>query len=214
MKEKFTIVISGASGSGKTETVNQLAQKLNGSTLFFDDYSKDLVEKQSKKSEAKNEIKLSNYELPSMARDLKKLLQGKTIINPRTKQEIKTSNFIVIEDPHGRGRKDINQLYDFVVLLDIPLEICLARVILRTFQGEMILLDRGFIQQSEASAKEKLELLEKYIFGPYFTRDSYIDVNNQVKENVDLIIDEVRPLESILNEILEKVLSLKKSKKI
>jgi hypothetical protein len=53
--------------------------------------------------------------------------QSEGVALPADKGEVRPAKFIVLEEPSGRARAGLRALIDFVVLLDLPLEIALAR---------------------------------------------------------------------------------------
>ncbi|MBN1330152.1 MAG: hypothetical protein JXA54_11820 [Candidatus Heimdallarchaeota archaeon] len=207
-KKRFVITIAGASGCGKTALVKKIAEKIHGSALFFDNYSHSLerenLDENSDSSEKLFDPKL--FTIPRMANDLELLLAGKTITEPLTGEGIRPRNYIIVEDPYGRERQDIGHLYDYVVLEDTPLEICLARVLMRVFGGKYFMKEgtKEFIPRDKADFIEKLEVFEKHLNGQYWSREYYINLNNFVRKNVDLIIDGLGSLEDITELVLKK----------
>jgi len=201
----FVIVIAGASGSGKSSITQEVAKLLNGAIIYYDDYS-HLREWPKKNGGSEGNRNFAQVKIARMVEDVRTLKAGEKIIEPRKKREISPKEYIIIEDPHGRERKDITKLYDFAVLIDTPLEICLARVILRAFAGKNFTRLNGTqVLQEEEDPKNKLMILDNFIFGPYWTREQYIKINNQVRKNVDLIVDGMSSIEKIAQEIIQKV---------
>jgi len=201
----FVIVIAGASGSGKSSIAQEVAKLLNGAIIYYDDYS-HLREWPEETGGSEGNRNLTKVKITKMVEDVGALKAGEKIIEPRNKREISPKDYIIIEDPHGKERKDIAKLFDFVVLIDTPLEICLARVILRAFAGKNFTrLNGSQVLQEEGDPKEKLMILDNFIFGPYWTREDYIKINNQVRKNVDLIVDGMSSIEKIAQEIIQKI---------
>ena len=103
--------------------------------------------------------------------------------------EIKTANFkqalltliaqtsqryIFIEEPFGKERKEIGKFIDLVVLLDVPMEICLSRIVRRSINNPLA---------------DSLTALPHYLanYEDYF-RDCYLAAVHQVRENCDLCL--------------------------
>lgn len=170
-KKNSALVIAGASGSGKTGIAEKLAKELKGAIMYFDRYSHllEFTTLNGRKLEEKDGPNPNNFMITDMVNDLKRLKEGKIITEPLSRRKIKPKKYIIIEDPHGRERLDIRPLYDFVILIDTPLEICLARVLLRTFAGKYFMREGTgeLISQEEANPKEKISVLEKFILGQY-----------------------------------------------
>lgn len=129
-KSAFTIAVSGPSGSGKSTLTKQLRDKLvDAISLHFDDYAStnkypdDFVEWLEKGADPKL------VQTPNFNRDLYELVQGRSIKLP-SNQMVKSEKYIIVEEPFGRGREGMAEPIDFVVCIDIPLEVALARKIL------------------------------------------------------------------------------------
>ena len=209
-KNTFVIAIAGASGSGKSSIVREVAKSLGGAILYYDDYSQ--FQKWPETNGPNDEIlNLKEVKLTKLVEDLQLLQNWQNVVNPRNGQEIKAAEYIIIEDPHGRERLDIGKEYDYVVLIDTPLEICLSRVILRAFAEKYFQKPDGtVVLQEEGDPKEKLVILDNFVFGPYWTRDYYFNVNKIVRKNADLIVDGLGTIEEIAQEIVEKIKTRKK----
>jgi len=210
-KDCFVIAVAGASGSGKTELVKELARILNGSIMYFDNYSHLMEEiEEEREEEGENGKENPNprkLRISQMTEDLKKLIAGEIIEEPKGGRIVKPAKYIIIEDPHGRERNDIGQYYDYVVLVDTPLELCLVRVLIRMNEGEYIQREKTgeLIPQEKADPKEKLLILEKFINGTYWTREHYIAINNYVRKKADLILDGLSSVEEMAKEVKRKL---------
>ena len=66
-----------------------------------------------------------------MTADLLELRQGRPIHRLQTKHVMMPTPIIVVEEPFGRSRPELGVLIDFVAVLDTPLEVALARRLLR-----------------------------------------------------------------------------------
>jgi len=211
--DRFVIVVAGATGSGKTSLVNKIAELLENSTImYYDNYSHLMLTIETNDERLNNETNPQAVIIPRMGEDLEKILKGKSIIDPKTKQIIQPKKFVVIEDPYGRARPDIGPNVDYVVLLDTPLEICLARVILRCFRGRMFTREDGSqIPQEEADSEEKIALIEKFLFGPYFTREFYLTHLELVRNHAEHILDGVKSIDEMAEEVVRKIHNLIKN---
>jgi hypothetical protein len=69
--------------------------------------------------------------VPNMTVDLLELRHGRPIPHRVTKQVTMPTPIIVVEEPFGRSRPELGRLIDFVAVLDTPLEVALARRLLR-----------------------------------------------------------------------------------
>lgn len=190
-KSAFTISVSGPSGSGKSTLTKQLRDKLVDAISFhFDDYAStnkypdDFVEWLEKGADPKL------VQNPNFNRDLYELVQGRSIKLPNN-QMVKSEKYIIVEEPFGRGREGMAELIDFVVCIDIPLEVALARRILRG------------IQNAECSPSETLKNFEEYL-SQYLivVRNLYQAINSNVMADCDLIVSGLEPMDVITDKII------------
>lgn len=161
-KSAFTISVSGPSGSGKSTLTKQLRDKLVDAISFhFDDYAStnkypdDFVEWLEKGADPKL------VQNPNFNRDLYELVQGRSIKLPNN-QMVKSEKYIIVEEPFGRGREGMAELIDFVVCIDIPLEVALARRILRG------------IKHTECSPSETLKKLRRIFVSVSYSSAKFI----------------------------------------
>lgn len=190
-RSAFTIAVSGPSGSGKSTLTKQLRDKLVDAISFhFDDYAStnkypdDFVEWLEKGADPKL------VQSPNFNRDLYELVQGRSIKLP-SNQMVKSEKYIIVEEPFGRGREGMAELIDFVVCIDIPLEVALARRILRG------------IQNAEYSPSETLKNFEEYL-SQYLivVRNLYQAINSNVMTDCDLIVSGLEPMDVITDKII------------
>ncbi len=175
MKNTKVVAISGASGAGKTTMVNQLALQFDCPFLLFDDHT----DKSSYPKDMKNWLnKGANLSL----------IKTPKLVNCLQSLKVKShSRFIFIEEPFGQERDAMSPLIDYVILLDQPMELCLARIIKR---------------HTEHPTSDSIRFIAAYL-GKYedHYRDVYLSAVNQVRNNADLICQEVLPIKELTNEI-------------
>lgn len=162
------IAISGPSGSGKTTVVKQLAELFNSPALHFDDYVDEHTYPEDMTAWLRRGADTTEIKTPRLIAELQ--------------HQIGTcqSQFIFVEEPFGRSREPVAQLIDYVVLLDIPLEICLARVIARN-------IDRNG-QQATEFINTYLQKYESYL------RNIYHKTTAQARTGAELVISEPDPI--------------------
>ncbi|GAC19992.1 nucleoside/nucleotide kinase family protein [Paraglaciecola arctica] len=113
------VAVSGASGAGKTTIVKELADEFDCPFLLFDAHTDNSTYPKNIKNWLKNGANVSLIKTPRFVTSLESLISKND------------SRFIFIEEPFGKERDSMSSLIDFVVLLDQPLELCLARIIKR-----------------------------------------------------------------------------------
>jgi uridine kinase len=169
MSDPKIVAISGISCAGKTTTVKQLAKEFNCPFLLFDDHTDKGTYPENMRDWLINGADVSLIKTPKFVNALQELMS-------------KSSNdFIFIEEPFGKERNELSALIDYVILLEQPLELCLARVIKRHTSIESL-----------NSLNSISCYLDKY--QDHF-RDIYIVAANQVRNNCDLIFQEITSVE-------------------
>lgn len=206
----YVIAVSSVSGGGKTTLVRSAANLLKATTLFFDDYASMSQYPPDIKKWVEDGADVNEWKTPQFAQDLAALRRGESIVSPLDGASILPSEFIVIEEPMGRERVEMASLIDFVAVIDIPLEIALARRLLRNL---------GFISLEGIEKATKEQLVEgivqvvtslKNSLNEYLCagRDVYIAVQKQAKENCDLVLDGFLSVD----ELAQKLVSVVKDK--
>lgn len=193
--ETVVIAIAGASGSGKSTLVRALAQRLkNTETMYFDDYR-------------------PNYE--NLTKDLQSLRRGNRITYPVDYRRIDAGKVIILEEPTGRSRKGMNDKIDFLVYINLPLEVSLARVLLRSIRQSEDRDINAFYETIGPQFKQKFTeekatklmhilvwQLEMYLKEH---RQEYLVDNESNLKDADLVVDGLKPLNQLIPEITEKV---------
>jgi uridine kinase len=208
----FVIAISAASGGGKTALVKRTAELLDGTTLFFDDYAprldpypEDLI------NWIENGADLNQWKAPHFAKAVAALKRGESVAHPDGHQTIVPRGFIVIEDPIGRGHDEMSELIDFMVFIDTPLEIALARRLLSNLD---YLRDGLFTDLEKRTAGESIETiisaLRRYLTDYLdVSRPVYVAVAEQVKANCDLILNGCLEVDELARQLVSAVNSYK-----
>lgn len=197
----FTIAISGPSGSGKSTLTKQLRDKLVDAVSFhFDDYAAtnkypdDFFEWLEKGADPKF------VQNPIFNRDLYELVHGRPVQLPNN-QILKSAKYIIVEEPFGKGREGMSEIIDFVVCIDIPLEVALARRVLRGIQHH----ESG---TSDETIKDLEQFLSQYLL---VLRNLYQAINSNVMADCDLIVSGLEPIDVITDKIIIELRSRQKN---
>ena len=179
MKKKFPFVISIAavSGGGKTTITSYLKGQLqNSKTISFDDYDFDGPDNIIEWID--NGCNPDEWDLSALIRDIKKL--GNEPLD-----------YIILDFPFAYLHTKIREFIDFAVFIDTPLDIAIARRIIRDFKNgstEDIMLD-----------------LDNYILRG---RRGYLNMLNTTKPNSDLIVDGTLSKSEITRIIVQNIVRI------
>lgn len=182
----LVVAISGISGSGKTTLTRLLAYRLNGTSIFWDDFDEishapaDYVAWYESGSPGG----ATAWDYPLLADTLRTLKAGKPLRSPANGENLGPRAWIFFDAPWGRDHQQTAPCIDFLVHLATPLDIALARRILRDYNAETL-------------TKDLLEDIRFYIerSRPLFAE--------QPKEKIDLVVDAAKPLGVVAREITE-----------
>jgi len=169
------IAVSGASGAGKTTIIKQLSKEFNCPFLLFDHYTDKDTYPSNMKDWLTQGACVSLIKTPSFVSSLEALIATNS------------SPYIFIEEPFGKGRDSMLCLIDYVILLDQPLELCLARIIKRHTQ-----------HGASGSLNSIASFLEKY---EDHMRDVYLTAVNQVRSHSDLIVSDTLSIQQTTQRI-------------
>lgn len=203
----YVIAVSSVSGGGKTTLVKRTADLLRGTALFFDDYASVSEYPPDIKKWVEDGADVNAWRTPQFARDLAALRRGDRVVSPVDGADILPSEFIVIEEPMGRARAEMAPLVDFVVVIDIPLEIALTRRLLRDL-GPISLedIEKATKEQLAEDVVKMVTYLRNYLSGYLDAgRDLYIAVQEQAKESCDLVLNGLLPVDELAQQLVAAV---------
>lgn len=175
------IAIAAVTAGGKTTAVNEIRNKLpKTSVLYFDDYSFD--------------SKVENY--------YQWVLNGADYnvwdLDPLEKDIISIKNsgaydYLLLDYPFAYCNDQIKKYIDFAVFIDTPLDIALARRVLRDHKN--------------AAADEIRSDMEIYL---KYARTAYVQMQKDILPSSDHVVDGAKDLETIVDEIMGAITETKK----
>ena len=208
-KKPYVICIAGTSGSGKTTLAKKVSLQLDQAPIlslddyfeFLEGWPKDIrhwLDKGGKMADLSN---------PKMIQDIQALIKGESIIYPTTKEEIHSSNFIIVEDPSGRERQELAVLIDYLIFIDLPQDIGLLRIIQRLINSTTK-SDEGKFIPLRATDPDRvfsniLNFLNHYSL---VYRDLYATVCEKVKQKADLILDGLKDINVLASDVVKKII--------
>lgn len=183
------VAIAGPSGAGKTTLVKQVGKLLGTTTLlYFDDYADVSSYPTDLPAWLAAGADPSEWRTPRMTADLQALRNGTAIVHPDGTTILHPAPYVVVEEAFGRERQEIAPLIDLVAVIDIPLEIALARRIRRSFSEG----------RKQWDAEQVLLHVDHYLES-YMTLGStlYGTVNRRAIASGDVIVDGMLPVEQL-----------------
>ncbi|WP_075201860.1 AAA family ATPase [Floricoccus tropicus] len=167
------ISIAAVSGGGKTTIVNALKKKLGDiNTLYFDDYTFE-SEVENFNNWVLEGADYNVWNLEPLIKDIEKI-----IIEDKC-------DLLILDYPFAYLNDKIKGYIDFSIFIDTPLDIALARRILRDFKN--------------SSASEIRKELQIYL---NFARIAFTQMQKDVLPSSDLVIDGSKSIEEIVDEII------------
>jgi uridine kinase len=180
MKKPIVITIAAVSGGGKTTVISELKNRLLLSkAVYFDDYEfkegpEDYVQW------VQNGEDYNAWNLEELANDIDSLVKQNKL------------NYLLIDYPFAYKNDKITPYIDYAVFIDTPLDIAMARRLLRDMAN-----------QSSSLLKNDLNC---YLSGG---RIAYLEMIKAIKPNSDFIVDGCLSVEDIVSQIIEQILKLK-----
>ena len=177
--------LSGPSGGGKTTIAKRLAALTPDSAMIsFDDYDGSTVHPSSFRSWLDQGADYNAWKTPRLASDLRRLREGRPIEHPIDGSQVGPGSSIIFDAPLGRAQKETGSLIDFMVFIDTPLDVALARRLLR-----------------DADTEDIVSLSDKIRTYLDHGRQAYLEMDKQIKPACDLIVDGTKSVDAIVEEV-------------
>lgn len=192
--QPIIIGISGISGAGKSTLVEKLADALQATFLIWDDFDEISQQPEDYVKWYESSRNYDEWVYDDLANTLKELKKGHKVICPATKRELFPTNYILFDAPLGYCHKATGKYIDFLICLDTPLDIALARRLLRDYR-------------SHSEPQKMLEELDNYLT---LSRPLYI--LSPEEKVCDLLIDGSMPVDKQEQQVLIALQKLKHKK--
>ena len=183
MNRHFVVSINSVSGGGKTALAIALHRSLPQSTLFcFDDFDDSNVYPEDFYEWSCRRADITEFDCPRMRNAVAEEIQ-----RGKAKQ-------IILDYPFGRHHPRFADIIDLDVFIDTPLDVAMARRILRDYSGD-----------SQKSSEEALEHLRGELTH-YLAkaRHPYLETCKD-KEVRDLILDGWHSLDDLKTKVLARI---------
>jgi uridine kinase len=135
-KERYPIIIgiSGISGAGKSTLIRRLAETLQSTTIFWNDYDEISQGPQDYVEWFYSSKNYNDWVYPELVDTLHKLKKKQITTCPVTGHQLKPTQYILFDAPLGYCHQATGKYIDFLVCLDTPLDFALARRLIRDYR--------------------------------------------------------------------------------
>lgn len=172
------IAIGAVTAGGKTTVVNAIKARLpRTASLHFDDYEFDGEVDDFTKWVSKREEFYNVWDLSPLKADVERIINSKRF------------DYLLLDYPFAYQNKMIKDYLDCCIFIDTPLDIALARRVLRDMK--------------EASADDIRNEMSTYLNS---TRICYVQMLTDILPTSDYVIDGANELELIINETMEIII--------
>ena len=195
-KRSFIIGISSVSGGGKTAVAEKLAELLQDAvTLHFDDYDDSTIHPKNLQTWLEAGADYNAWKTPILTDHIRSLVAGNHITSPVDGARVAPAKYIVFDAPLGRAHLDTGRFIDLMVFIDTPLDVAMARRLLRNIP-----------RHGEHGAEDAIQCvradLSSYLAG---ARLLYREFVNRMKQHCDLVLDGCMPLDELAEEIHARI---------
>lgn len=172
-KKTKIISIAAVSGGGKTTITERLTRELkNSKALYFDSYKFENCPADICKW-IDDGANYDEWVLTPLMNDIQYLLQNCHL------------DYIIVDYPFAYLNSEMRKFIDVTIFIDTPLDIAMARRILRDFK--------------EDTMREIHNGLKHYIT---YARKAYLEAIHTVKPNSDIVLDGSLSVSEIMNQIV------------
>lgn len=193
--QAYVIAVAGTSGAGKSTLVRAVTRRLGDAvSVSFDDYEQTSVYPPDWTAWLAAGGDPNRVATPGLAADLRALRSGQPVLHPCSRLPVGPAAYVVLDEPFGRARTEMRQLVDFVACLDVPLEIALARRVLRTLERV----------RDETRLREELRQIAESYLTPG-AHELYLAATVLATADADLILDGTRDPEALAERVVQAI---------
>jgi len=192
----FVTGISSPSGGGKTVVAMRVSELLpDAVTIFFDDYDFDTVHPASIRGWLEDGANYNDWKSPKLRDDLTKLKAGQAIVSPVDGLTINPRKYVVFDGPFGYAHAATGGLIDLMVFIDTPLDVAMARRLLRDYSSTSV-------DDSSTNIGRLTAELTAYLD---YGRQAFLEMNKQVRPTCDLLLDGCSGVDDLAEEVVRAI---------
>lgn len=181
----YVVALSGIAGAGKTSVIKRAIELLgNAASLYFDDYREVSTYPPDLRDWAERGADVDEWKTPQLAHDLRALREAGTVA------------VIIVEEPFGKMRREMAELIDVAMHLDVPADVLLARRLLRRLGEERHQFGDQILDQLHRDLHDYLAIGRELVaLGAVQVKDAadvVLDGTKSVDEIAETLVGEVR----------------------
>jgi len=197
------ICCCGALAGGKTTLLRGLSQALGGAaTLLFDDYEAYGEWPSDRAAWLAGGCDPSQVRVPRLCEDLEALLRGEAVRHPKDESPIPPSRILLVEDPFGRTRPDICELYDLVLYVDLPADLSVVRVVQRALGLGLDASETAIDELPQRDLVERVRAAQGWLSHYAALRDMYTVLAKPVRASADAVLDGRKKPDELVGDAL------------
>ena len=182
MKKPFVISVASQSGGGKTTIVAVLKERLaNSAVIYWDDYGDEVDPVRDINDWAADGFDCNEWKTKPVAADIERLLNERL-------------DYIILDYPFGYLNECVGKYIDLTVFVDTPLDVALARRIIRDYTSRSQESDFGLADIEELSLAGLDKELRWYLT---HSRPTYAKMPKMHKPVSDLVVDGTKTPEKL-----------------
>jgi uridine kinase len=196
------VAVAGPPGSGKSSLIEGLAQAMGDTCAIHMDSYETMTRTPIAEIARwmQDGADIDAFAFPQLEQDLRRLRQGLTVIEPRTRHEIAARKYILFETQFGKAHQATGQHIDLLIWLDTPLDVALARNVKK--------LTASFLrEQKPEKLPDRLQWLHGYLDNYLDTVRSLIPIQKEkVAAAADFVMDGRGPLSELVRLAASEIL--------
>lgn len=187
----LVVAISGNMGAGKTTLSRGLAQHYNATYLGWDDFDGISTWPEDYIQWFENGRDYTAWDYPNLVSVLQTLKSEQPIQHPVLNNALNPTPLIIFDAPLGRSHTQTAAYIDFSFHISVPLDISLARWLIRNFKN---------------NNKSKDQLIEELEF--YLTKSRPLFFDDDLKRSADYVLNGELTVDVLLLECIKVISGL------